>query len=431
MLALAAAIFVITYAVIIWDKFDRMPVAMAGAIIMIFAGVLSQEQAFQAIDFNTIFLLMGMMILVNILRHTGAFGWAGVHVVRLSGGRPWPIMAAFMIFTAVVSAFLDNVTTVLLILPVTLAVAEHLEIDPRPLLISEAIASNIGGTATLIGDPPNIMIGSATGFDFVFFVEHLTPVILLVLAATLFGYWLVFGRNMKARDGAAALAGLEKQGVITDPILLRKSLVVIGLTVLGFFVHGALHLEPATIALAGATMLLLLAPNSMHRALEEVEWNTILFFVGLFILVGGVKSVGIFDLAARGVVDITSGNVVITALALLWFSGIISAIVDNIPAVASLIPVVFAVSRLIHPGIPDATLVHMPDVLAFWWALSLGACLGGNATLYGASANVVVAGAAGRRGKKITFWEFTKVGTPFTVMALLICSVYIYVRYLM
>jgi Na+/H+ antiporter NhaD/arsenite permease-like protein len=435
MMTLAASIFVITYVIIIWDKFDRMPVALAGAMTMIFAGVLNQEEAIRAIDFNTVFLLLSMMILVNILRHTGAFGWAGVHVVRLSGGRPWPIMLAFALFTAVVSAFLDNVTTVLLILPITLAVSEQLEIDPRPLLISQAIASNIGGTATLIGDPPNIMIGSATGFDFLFFVYHLTPVIIIVLGVTCAGLWLIYGRRY-GRDGnggrgMAALSDLESQGKIVDPALLRKSIVVIGLTVVGFFFQGMLHLQAATIALTGATALLLLAPNSMHKALEEVEWNTILFFVGLFIMVGAVEKAGFFELAAHGVIGATGGSITVTAMVILWFSGVTSAIVDNIPAVASLIPVVSSISRLLHPGIADEALRRMPDILALWWALSLGACLGGNATLYGASANVVVAGAAGRRGKKITFWEFTKVGTPLTVAALLICSVYIYLRYLM
>jgi Na+/H+ antiporter NhaD/arsenite permease-like protein len=427
---IAAAIFGLTYMIIISEKFDRMPVALAGAMIMILAGVLSQEEAFRAIDFNTIFLLMSMMILVNVLRHTGAFGWAGVHVVRLSGGRPWPIMLAFVLFTAVVSALLDNVTTVLLMLPVTLTIADQLEIDPRPLLISQAIASNIGGTATLIGDPPNIFIGSSTGLSFLEFIEHLTPLVIIVLAVTAAGFWVVYGRQPLAGRGSAAFTELGGHQEIRDRPLLYKSLAVIGLTILGFFASSALHLQPATVALAGATALLLLAPDHMHRALEEVEWNTILFFVGLFIVVGGVEKAGLLELAAQTVVGTTGGSIVVTALAILWLSGILSAIVDNIPAVASLIPVVFAVARLIHPGIPDEALVRLPDVMAFWWALALGACLGGNATLYGASANVVVAGAAARHGHKITFWEFTKVGTPFTVVALLICSVYIYVRYL-
>ena len=429
-MTLVGVVFGLTYAAIVSEKFDRMAVALAGAIAMIALGVLPQKQAIEAIDFNTLGLLVGMMILVGILRQTGAFRYAGIHTARLAGGRPWRVMLGFALFTAVTSAFLDNVTTVLLMVPVTVTIAEHLRVDAKPMLISQIIASNIGGTATLIGDPPNIVIGSATGLDFIEFIVHLTPVILVLLVAMSAVFWLSYGRKAPDGPGLAALADLDERAMITNYPLLRKSLVVLGLTIVGFLLHGVLHVEPATVALAGATTLILVGRVDVHRALEEVEWGTILFFVGLFVVVGAVERVGMLKLAAGWVINVTHGNAVVTALAILWFAAFASAIVDNIPAVASLVPMVFAVARLLHPGVPDEVLVRLPDVFPLWWALALGACLGGNATLVAASANVVVAGAAARRGEKITFWGFTKVGLPITLLSLVVASAYLYLRYL-
>ncbi len=427
---LAAIVFGITYLVIVTERLDRTAVALVGAFAMIALGVLSQEQAIEAIDFNTIGLLIGMMILVNVLKHTGVFRYAGVRTARLAGGRPWPVMLGFVLFTAVTSAFLDNVTTVILMLPVTLTIAEHLEVDPRPFLVTQVIASNVGGTATLIGDPPNIVIGSEAGLGFVDFLANLGPVVLVILVATIVSFWLVYGRKAPRGKGLAALADLDEGTLITNRPLLRTSLAVLGLTILGFLLHRSLHLEPATIALGGAAALVLAGRVSIHRAVDEVEWGTILFFVGLFVLVGGIERAGLLRAAAQVVAEITGGNLVVTVLAVLWFAALASAVVDNIPAVASLVPMVLALARYTHPGVPDEALRQLPDVLPLWWALALGACLGGNATLVAASANVVVAGAAARRGEKITFWGFTRVGLPITLISLIISSVYVYVRYL-
>jgi len=429
-MVLAAIVFGLTYLVIVSERFNRTAVALSGALLMILLGILSQDQAIETIDFNTLGLLIGMMILVNILRQTGAFRYAGIHTARLAGGRPWLVMLGFALFTALASAFLDNVTTVLLMVPVTLTIAEHMEVDARPMLIAQIIASNIGGTATLIGDPPNILIGSAAGLTFIDFLANLTPAVLFILGMLVVVMWLTWGRKAPTGPGLAALADLDEKSAITSWPLLYKSLAVLGLTLLGFLMHGFLHLEPATVALGGATLLLLIGGANVHRALEEVEWGTVLFFVGLFIMVGALHRVGLLDRAAQLVVDKTGGNLVVTTMAILWFAAFASAIVDNIPAVASLVPMVLAVARVLHPNVPDEILTRLPDVLPFWWALALGACLGGNATIVAASANVVVAGVMNRHGQKITFLGFLRVGLPVTLISLVMSSVYLYLRYL-
>ena len=436
-LTVATAIFVVTYGVIISERLDRTVVALAGGALMIAFGVLDQEEALLSIDVNTIALLVGMMIIVNVLKRTGVFRYAGWRTARLVGGNPWRLLLGFALFTAVASAFLDNVTTILLMVPVTIAICEDLDLDPRPFLITQVIASNIGGTATLIGDPPNILIGSATGLDFLAFAANLAPVAVLLLVLMVGGFWAVYGR--RERLGAPSVEGqraLEEADVrvhLGDRRLLRRALGVLALTVLGFILHGVLHLEAGTVAMFGAILLLLLSRVELHDVLAEVEWPTIFFFVGLFVLVGGLEEIGLLDRIARRAVALTGGDVTLTALILLWFAGVTSAIVDNIPAVATLIPLTFSVARLLFPdlaGLDDGAFATHAQVAPLWWALALGACLGGNGSLVGASANVVAVGIAERRGESIGFWGFTRVGLSFAVVSLAIASLYVWLRYL-
>jgi Na+/H+ antiporter NhaD/arsenite permease-like protein len=435
-LTIATIIFVVTYAVIISERLERAVVALAGAALMIAFGVLNQHQALESIDPNTLALLIGMMIIVGILKRTGVFRYVGWQTAIALHGDPWKMMLGFALFTAVASAFLDNVTTILLMVPVTIAICDDLGLDPRPFMITQVIASNIGGTATLIGDPPNILIGSATGLDFMAFLTNLAPVVVVLLALMVGGFWLVFRRGDRLGAptpiGMTALASVDARGHIADPALLRRSLVVLAFTIAGFLLHSVLNYEAGTIAMFGAVLLLLLSRIELHPILAEVEWPTIFFFIGLFILVGGIEQVGLLDKIARETVSLTGGRVALTALVLLWFAGIASALVDNIPAVATLIPLTFSVTRLLFPDLAhlsDADFALHPLVTPFWWSLALGACLGGNGTLVGASANVVAVGIAERRNESIGFWGFTKLGAPFALMSLAVSSLYVWLRY--
>lgn len=435
-LTIATVIFVATYVVIISERLDRSVVALTGAGLMIAFGVLDQGQALAAIDPNTIALLVGMMIIVNVLKRTGVFRYAGWHIAGKFKGNPWRMMLGFSLIAGIASAFLDNVTTILLMVPVTIAITENLGLESRPFLITQVIASNIGGTATLIGDPPNILIGSATGLDFVAFVANLAPVVVLLIGLMVVGFWICYGRGGLGEPtpaGMLALADSNARAHIGDHRLLRTSLAVLGLTIAGFFLHGMLHYEAGTVAMFGAVLILLLSRVELHGVLAEVEWPTIFFFVGLFILVGGVEEIGLLDRIAERAVDLTNGDFAVTVLVLLWLAGITSALVDNIPAVATLIPLTFAVARLSFPelaSLNDSAFAVHPDVTPLWWALALGACLGGNGTLVGASANVVAVGIAERRGEAIGFWGFTRIGAPFALGSLVVASLYIWLRYL-
>jgi len=435
-LTLATIIFVATYALIISERLDRSVVALAGAGLMMAVGVLDQQQALEAIDANTIALLVGMMIIVNVLKQTGVFRYAGWQTAIALDGDPWRMLVGFALFTAVASAFLDNVTTILLMVPVTIAITEDLGLDARPFLITQVIASNIGGTATLIGDPPNILIGSATGLTFIDFAVNLAPVVLVLLALMFVGFWLVYGHpstlGQPSAEGRQTLAAADARVHIGDKRLLRRSLIVLALTIAGFVLHGFLDYEAGTIAMFGAVLLLLLSRVDLHGVLAEIEWPTIFFFIGLFILVGGIEQIGLLDRIATRAVELTGGDVALTALVLLWLAGIASALVDNIPAVATLIPLTFAVARLMFPdlaGLDNGAFAVHPDVVPLWWALALGACLGGNSTLVGASANVVAVGIAERRGDHIGFWGFTRIGAPFALVSLIVASLYLWLRY--
>jgi Na+/H+ antiporter NhaD/arsenite permease-like protein len=416
---IAAAVFLVTYALIASDRIDKTVLALLGGVAMIVLGVIDQEAAFAAIDFNVIFLLAGMMILAGILRRTGFFQWIAIRAVKVSRGDPFRLLVALSTIAAVLSAFLDNVTTVVLIAPVTLYIATVLRVSPLPFLICEILASNIGGTATLIGDPPNILIGSASGYDFAAFLVNMGPPALVAFVAFLVTARVSFAGELaihaEIRD---AVLALDEREVLTDRRLLATSLVVIGLTIAGFLVHGFLHLEPATIALLGATVLMLLTRLPPEEVLRDIEWTTLFFFIGLFMLVHGVVEVGIIAGIAEWLFAATSGDTGITAIGLLWLSGTASAIVDNIPYTATMIPLV---EQLAVSGIPIEPL---------WWSLALGACLGGNATIIGASANVVVANLAARAGHPIAFGHYLRYGVVVALQSLVIASGWVWLRYL-
>jgi len=415
---LAGGIFVATYALIATERLHKTVAALAGGVLMVVLGVVSQEEAFAAIDFNVIFLLVGMMVIANVMRRTGVFQWVAIRSVRVAQGDPWRILVVLCTITAVASALLDNVTTVILIGPITLFIASALRVSPVPYLIGEILASNIGGTATLIGDPPNILIGSAAGLDFATFVFNLGPVAILIFGAFLVVARFVFRGDMAPTPDASRALDLDESAVITDRRVLRLSVAVMIGTVAGFLVAGPVGLEPATVALAGAAVLFVLTGHDPADILREVEWSTLLFFVGLFMLVEGIIHVGIIDSLAESLFNVTGGDLAITSLALLWVSGIASGIVDNIPYTATVIPIVHDLGAR---GMATEPL---------WWSLALGASLGGNATIIGASANVVIASLAERGGHPISFAHFLRYGAVVVLVSLAISSVYVWLRYL-
>jgi Na+/H+ antiporter NhaD/arsenite permease-like protein len=427
----AVIIFAITYLAIASEKVNRTLAALLGAGAMVVFGVLDDRAAVAAVDFHTLGLLVGMMVIVGILRQTGLFQWLAIRTVKRFRGSPWKIFAVFFLMTAVASAFLDNVTTVLLMVPITLIIAEALAVPPMPFLIGEILASNIGGTATLVGDPPNIMIGSATGLSFVAFAANLAPLIAVVTVIVGIGLLLFYRSSWRsAADPAQAAAEIEDQP-ITDPRLLAQSLGVLALVIVGFLLHGRLGWQASTVAMLGATILILIADKDPHEVLASVEWSTIFFFLGLFAVVGGLQHTGALDVVARHVVAWTGGNVALTCFAVLWLSAVLSAIVDNIPCVAALIPVITAMAAATHPELSGSELMLHPDVTPIWWSLALGACLGGNGSLVGASANVVASGVAARAGHPISFARYLRAGVPFTLISLVLASIYIWLRYLL
>jgi Na+/H+ antiporter NhaD/arsenite permease-like protein len=392
-----------------------------GAVLLILCGILAQERAIEYIDFGTLGLLIGMMVIVGITRKTGVFEYMAVYSAKAAKGEPVKIMVYISAITAICSAFLDNVTTVLLIVPVTFAIVKQLETSPIPFLIAEIMASNIGGTATLIGDPPNIMIGNAVGLGFMDFVINLTPVIIVVYMTNIIYLKYLYKKQLAAREELSRkIMTLDEKREIKDPILLKKCLWIIMITIFGFIVHQYIHIESATIAMAGATLLLLASRDEPEHALATVEWPVIFFFVGLFVMVGALQEVGIIESIAKKSLELTGGALLPTGVLILWLSAIASAFVDNIPFVAAMIPLIQDMSRL--GGIQDVT--------SLWWCLSLGACLGGNGTLIGASANLVVAGMAEKRGTHITFASYTKVAFPAMLLSIIICTFYLLIFYL-
>jgi Na+/H+ antiporter NhaD/arsenite permease-like protein len=412
-------VFVATYALIATERVHKTLAAMAGGTVMVLLGVITQEQAFEHIDFNVIFLLAGMMILAGIIRKTGVFGWMAVRAARFAGGDGYRILLVMCVITAVASAFLDNVTTVVLVGPITLFLAARLGMNPVPLIISEILASNIGGMATLIGDPPNILIGSAANIDFDAFVLNMGPLSVIILGLFLVSArWLFRGQLTVDAELRDSLLALDEREMITDRSLLRKSSVVLGLTLVGFALHGPLGYEPATVALTGAVALMLVAREDPHEILREVEWPTLFFFIGLFMLIAGVIEIGLIDAIATALTDLTGGVLGLGTFLILWLSAVLSGVVDNIPYTATMIPVV---AELSQPHSPSQVL---------WWSLAAGADLGGNFTIIGASANVILASMAEREGHPISFMTFFRYAAPVTIGSILVSMAYLWVRYL-
>ncbi len=427
----ATILFAATYAIIMSEKLNRAIIALCGAGLVILLGVADQKEAMAAVDFNTLGLLLGMMLIVNITRRCGLFQYVAIWSAKKVGASPWGVMLMMSIVTAVFSALLDNVTTVLLTVPVTLLITEELDVKPYPYLFAQVFASNIGGTATLIGDPPNIMIGSAVGLTFNDFVVNLAPVVVVVMALTLVPLYLIWGRHLVATpERRSRVMTFSEREAITDPRLLKQSLAVIFLVILGFVLQRQIGIEPATIAIFGAAVLLALdnlgkdpetQSHNVHAALSEAEWITLMFFLGLFVLVYGVEKTGLIRWMAQGLVDFTEGDFKLATLLILWSSAVVSAFIDNIPFVATMIPLIKNLAPAFGGDVA---------IMPLWWALSLGACLGGNGTLIGASANLVVAGLAERAGTPIRFIPFLKVAFPLMLLSIVISHAYVAWRYL-
>ena len=420
----AIVIFVAAYALIISEKVHRTIVGLFGAMLMILFGILDQETAVHHVDFNTIGLLMGMMIIVNITSETGLFNFLAIWAAQKVKAQPIALLVVLSSITMVCSALLDNVTTVLLTVPITFSITSQLKVDVMPYLISQILASNIGGTATLIGDPPNIMIGSAVGLDFMDFVANLTLISVLIFVLVQIILIFLYKKGMHTQpELQEKIMRLPAGAQITDHTLLRKCLAVIALTITLFVLHGSLGLESATVALFGAGLLLLITAtrdeNMITKVLSKIEWPAIFFFGGLFILVGALVETGVIRMLAAEAIKVTNGNEDATAMLILWMSAIASAFIDNIPFVATLIPL-----------IQDMGQMGLSDLTPMWWSLALGACLGGNGTLIGASANVVVASMAAQRGRPISFLSFMKVAFPVMIFTIIVSSVYVYLRYL-
>lgn len=415
---IAVGVFLLVMAAIISEKVHRSVAALAGAVVLLLTHVLTIETAADYVDLNTIGVLVGMMLFVAVVKSSGLFEYIAIWSAKLTRGQPMAILAVFAVITAVLSAFLDNVTTVLLIGPMTIAITQILEVNPVPFLLSQIMASNIGGTATLIGDPPNIMIGSAAGLSFADFLVNTGPVVLIILAVVVAIFFLMYRGNLHVEsENMEKVLTLDEKLTIKDASLLRKSVIMIVLVVVGFIFHAQLGIESATVALTAAGVMLLIGGQDAEDVILGVEWSTILFFIGLFVVVGGLNSTGVIAMLANGMLELVGDNEVLAIVLVLWASALISAFLDNIPFVATLIPMIQTMQQ---GGM---------DVLPLWWALSLGACLGGNGSLIGASANVVLAGVSAKNGYPITFMSYLKKGFPLMLLSVAICTVYLLIRF--
>lgn len=415
---IAISIFLVVMLAIISEKVNRAIAAMAGALLMIIFNILSVEQSLHHIDFNTIGVLIGMMLFVSVIKNSGVFEYIAILSAKKSKGDPWKIMLCFIILTAILSAVLDNVTTVLLIGPMTIVITQILNINPTPFLVTQILASNIGGTATLIGDPPNIMIGSAANLSFSDFIINLGPIVIIILFLTILCFKFMFKKQLFVDDKSKEkILSLDEKKAIKDKPLLIKSIIMIIFILLGFVLHNVLNLESSIVALTGATIMMFIGKQDVDEILSSIEWSTIAFFGGLFVIVGGLVEVGIINSIAEYLISATSGHLVVTMLVILWLSAIISSFLDNIPFVATLIPLILTMQG---QGI---------DVMPIWWATSLGACLGGNGTLIGASANIVLANVGQKNGCPISFKDYFKIGFPLMIFSIIIATIYLLIRF--
>jgi Na+/H+ antiporter NhaD/arsenite permease-like protein len=417
-LTLAVVLFAAALALIASERVDRTKVALLGAVAVLLTQTIDQESAIEAIDWNTLGLLAGMMLMVKVTEPTGVYTWLAIKAGQLSKGRPFAVVLSLAATTALLSAFLDNLTTVLLVVPITFLLADALDIDPIPLIIIEILVSNIGGTATLIGDPPNILIAGATDLSFMAFIVNLAPIVVVTLVVVTAGLYLAFrGRLRVTPEARTRVMELDARSSIEDLPELKRTVPILVGTILVFFAHQALHVEPATVAMAGATVMLFASRRPLERSLASIEWPTLFFFIGLFVLVGALEHTGAIDEVAQGIASVTDGDRSAELLGIAWTSALGSAAVDNIPFTAAMIPVV---ESLQGEGGDDA----------YWWALSLGACFGGNATLVAAAANVAAAGLAARAGQPIPFMYFLRIGVATTAASMVLATGYLVLRYL-
>ena len=425
----SASLLILAYIFIALERIPKVTIALLGGALTIVLGLVSQTKALgdginphyfiNFIDFNVIFLLVSMMVIVSITTRSGVFNWIANELLKFTKGHPVKVLCALGLFTAVTSAFLDNVTTVILIMPITFAIAKKLDIDPIPFLLTEIFSSNIGGTATLIGDPPNIIIGSAGGLSFIDFIKELTPVILVIMCVILTVLAFIFRKKLHAsQDKMDEVAKIDNSHTITDKALMIRSTLILAFVILGFMLHDVTHIETCVVAMLGASILLIFEkPNEI---LQDVEWNTIFFFIGLFIIIGGLEASGGIKLMAEWILKVTQGSQAATSMIILWTSGVISGIIDNIPYTATMAPMLVEIEKTM-----GATYAY-----PLWWALSLGACLGGNMTIIGAAANVIVSENAAKSGHPISFMRFLKYGVGVVAITLTISTVYIYFRFL-
>ena len=415
---IAIAIFIVVIASVALDKIHKATIAILGMVMLFITRIFTVQEAIEHVDFNTIGVLLGMMLFVGVVKQSGLFEYIAIKTAKLAGGNPVKILVFFIAITAFLSAFLDNVTTVLLIGPMTITIAKLLSINPVPLLINQILASNIGGTATLIGDPPNIMIGSAANLGFIDFLRNTAPVAIITMVILMYIMKTNYSEKLKASDEAISkMMQLDETKAITDHSLLLKSSIMIPIVTIAFILHDLIHIDTATIALSAAGIMLLIGKQDVNDVIEGVEWPTLIFFIGLFVIVGGLEKTGVIHSIAIFLLSTTHGHPISTMLILLWASALLSAILDNIPFVATLIPLI---------GAMEATGV---DVAPLWWAISLGACLGGNGTLIGASANVVLSSISNKNGFPITFKSYLRFGLPVMLLSVLIASAYLVLRY--